>query len=113
MLTCKAKKHFSFVQGATSITAHHLKKRLVAVSKSLRRDMGAQSGLCGRFVSALRGPFDFSEGPKRQSKNDHGGNAGILTEAEGKVAVALTVVNRQRIFQVQARSNKVSLKPTC
>ena len=82
------------------------------MSKSLRRDMRAPSGLRGRLDSVLRSPIDFTKGPKRQGKNDHGGNAAVLTEAEGKVAVAFTVVNRERIFQVHTGSNKVSLKPT-
>src|SRR5271168_4174530 len=100
MLMCKAKKRLCFQQGATGIPAHHLEKRLEPVSKSLRRNMPAPSCLRGRFVSALRGPLDFTERPQRQGKDDHGGNATVLTEAEGKVAVALAVVNRERTFQV-------------
>ena len=66
MLLRKAEKHFSFAQGATSIPPHHLKKRLEAMSKSLRRDMFAPSGLRGRLDGVLRSPIDFTKGPKRQ-----------------------------------------------
>ena len=60
--------------------------------------MGAQSGLCGCFIGALRGPLDFTEGPKRQSKNDRRGNAGVLTEAEGKgISTVLLLVRSSLI----------------
>ena len=65
----------------------------------------------GCRVDKLSRAFDLAERPKRDRQIDHGGNADILAEAKGKIAVPFGIENRKGLFEVRAPLDEISGNP--
>ena len=64
-----------------------------------------------RRVGDLAGAIDLAERPKRDRQIDRRGDADVLAEAEGEIAIPLRIENRNRLFEVRARLAIVPGKP--
>src|SRR4249919_670167 len=90
------------------IPTHHLEQRFVAMRKSECCDLVAFNGSRDSLLGAVTGSIGFAERPQRQCENNQRRNAGILSKAECKVVVALTVIDGERFFQVCASRREVA-----
>ena len=63
-----------------------------------------------RRVGDLAGAIDLAERPKRDRQIDRRGDADVLAEAEGEIAVSFRIENRQGLFEVRARLDEISRK---
>ena len=75
------------------------------------REMAQSCDSRRRRVGKLAGAVDFAERPERDRQIDGCGNADVLAEAEGEIAIPLWIENRRRLFEMRARLHVVPGEP--
>ena len=76
-------------------------------------DMAAFRGARCHLLHPLLGESDLAERPKRESGKGQGGDADVLPEAEGEIAISLRIENRQGLLKLVASRDKFAREPMC
>src|SRR5215469_5624305 len=74
-------------------------------------DMALLRGEAEAILDEFAGACHFAERPQDQREINHRRNTDILTEAIGEVTIALRIVNGNRLLEMAARRDVVTLKP--
>jgi hypothetical protein len=111
MLVCDAGERFGDRRRAAGISSDNLEHHIVHEPISRARKVLQLLGSRRHRAHELSRAIDLAERPKRDGQIGHRGNADILAEAEGEVAVSLRLENRQGLFEVRASLNEISRKP--
>ena len=112
MLVRDAGKRFGERGGAVDIPADDLEHG--AVHQPVCR--GREVPQCRRnrvavAVDELARASDLAERPEHDRQIGHRGNAHVLAEAKGEIAVSLRIEDRQRLLEVRASLDEIPRKP--
>ena len=83
------------------------------MSVSSGADMAAFRGARRHLLHPLLGESDLAERPKGESGKRQGGDADVLPEAEGEIAISLRIENRQGFLKLVASRDKFAREPMC
>src|SRR5215467_8928352 len=110
VLLAKAHQRLGMSSGPAGIAAHRLENASVAMGEGERRRVSALLGAThGRSNNPLRS-FDLAERPQSQREIEFGRHADVVAKAMREMAVPLTVVPRDRHFEVLLGGHKVTAK---
>ena len=111
MLMRDAGQRFGQRRGAVDIPGDDLEHRAVHEPECRGGEVSQNRYSPGCRVDKLSRAIDLAERPKHDRQIDHGGNADILAEAKGEIAVSFGIENRQGLFEVRAPLDEISGKP--
>src|SRR5208337_1415418 len=78
-------------RGARELSPHHLEQDRVDVSVGDRPDMRDLRDSRLHLIYQIERPINFAEWPQRKGEIAHGGDAEVLPETKGEIAVAVRI----------------------